>query len=389
MAVAFPFIQVQIDASALTPVAERAPGVIAVVGQSDAGNVAANTPTTVDNAADVDAKFGANTRLATSLKLALLQSPGPSRVYGVKAAGNPPSADDYRAALASLEARDDVTFVSLANEAVDIDAADPNAATALLVPLKEHVDNMLTNGQKRIAVSMINPPAKTAGDKDRMLAQPVNLRSDNSRTVLVVARGAVMPGTTDRADVATAAMAAIAGFSPHISIVLKRIRGFSMPAAGQFGPGEIRDLSDAGLVPIIDPSLIVGEGLHFAEGKVYTNDLATGYIDIVRVLDDIDFRLKAGLIGAIGDARITKSGLTAVKTRTEGVLGPLQRNAVIDGFNVSIPVLDVLFMPEAARTATDTALVTTARSNRTVEMTVEIIYGAIAHLLLVRLVPKF
>ena len=41
-------------------------------------------------------------------------------------------------------------------------------------------------------------------------------------------------------------------------------------------------------------------------------------MDIVRTLDDIDFRLKSGLIGAIGDARITKAGMTGVKTRVDG-----------------------------------------------------------------------
>ena len=45
------------------------------------------------------------------------------------------------------------------------------------------------------------------------------------------------------------------------------------------------------------------------------------------VLDDIDFRLKAGLIGSVGDARITKAGLTLVANRIDGILGPLKRGA--------------------------------------------------------------
>ena len=141
MAVAYPFIEVQIDTSGLTPVAERAPGVIAVVGESSAGDAAPNTPVTVGTAADVDARFGANTRLGTSLRLALLQDPRPSKVYGVKANGAPPAAADYTAALASLEAADDVTFVSLANEPVDLGAANDERRDALLSPLKAHVED--------------------------------------------------------------------------------------------------------------------------------------------------------------------------------------------------------------------------------------------------------
>jgi hypothetical protein len=389
MAVAYPFIDVTIDTSALAPVAERAPGVIAVVGESDAGSAAANTPVVVASADDVDAAFGNGTRLATSLKLALLQDPRPSKVYGVKSAGAPPAAADYTAALAGLEAADDVTFVSLANEPVNLGAANTNAATSLLQPLKTHVENMLAAGQKRIAVAMVNPAARSANDVATITNRTSALKSDRSRMVMIAARGGVMPGTNDLADVATASMAAVAGLPPQVSMVLKPVRGFQMPTATQFGPTEITDLSAANIIPIIDPALIVGESLHFAEGQAFTTDAKLLYVDSVRVLDDIDFRLKAGLIGAIGDARITKAGLSAVKTRTEGILGPLQRNAVIDGFDVRIPVLDVLFMPEAARSPDEVRMVNTARENRRVEMIVSITYGPAVHKLLVTLAPKF
>ena len=143
------------------------------------------------------------------------------------------------------------------------------------------------------------------------------------------------------------------------------------------------------MIPIIKPSLIVGGGLYFGDGRTFTTDASLLFIDIVRVLDDIDFRLKAGLVGAIGDARITKAGMTLVKTRTEGILGPLQRNAVIDGFEVRIPVLDILSVPESARSATDNTIVATARANRIVEMLVTVTYGPAVHRLRVTLAPKF
>jgi hypothetical protein len=54
--------------------------------------------------------------------------------------------------------------------------------------------------------------------------------------------------------------------------------------------------------------LIVVGGFYFAEGT-FTTDATLLYVDIVRTLDDLDFRLKAGLIGTIGDARITRGGL--------------------------------------------------------------------------------
>ena len=162
-----------------------------------------------------------------------------------------------------------------------------------------------------------------------------------------------------------------------------------MPVESQYSPSEIKGLSEAGIIPIIDPALIVGESLHFAEGRCFTTDASLLYIDIVRVLDDIDFRLKAGLIGAVGDARITKSGMTMLKTRVEGILGPLQRGGVIVDFAIDIPVLNILSVPETAWTATDRAIVQTARANRMVDLFVSVTYGPAVHRLKVMLSPKF
>jgi hypothetical protein len=200
--------------------------------------------------------------------------------------------------------------------------------------------------------------------------------------VLVAARGS----TT---DAATAAMAAIAGYRPHVSMVLKQVRGVSLSLASQYGPSEIKGLSEAGINPLIDPALIVGEGFYFGEGRTYSTDPALIYIDTVRVLDDIDFGLKAGLIGMIGDARITKAGMTQVALRVEGILGPLRQEAVIDDFSINIPVLNILRLPQSSWTPTDASLIQTARANRTVEMFVSITYGPAVHRLRVTLAPKF
>ena len=262
-------------------------------------------------------------------------------------------------------------------------AATQNAAATGLHLLKEHVENMSAEGDKRIGVAMVDPAtAAGANYVDTVKTAVGSLRSDSSRMVLLAARGA------DR-DVAAAGMAAIAAYDPQVSVVLKRIRGATMPPEAQYGPSEIKQLSEFGVIPIIKPSLIVGGGLYFGDGRTFTTDDSQLFVDIVRVLDDIDFRLKAGLVGSIGDARITKAGMTLVKTRTEGILGPLQRNAVIDEFDVRIPVLDILSVPDSARTATDNTIVATARANRTVEMLVSITYGPAVHRLRVTLAPKF
>jgi hypothetical protein len=78
-----------------------------------------------------------------------------------------------------------------------------------------------------------------------------------------------------------------------------------------------------------------------------------------------------------------------VKIRVEGILEPLVTRAVIDDFNVTIPLLDILSLPESARTAGENADVATARANRTVEMLITVTYGPAVHRLRVTLAPKF
>ena len=110
-------------------------------------------------------------------------------------------------------------------------------------------------------------------------------------------------------DVATAAAAAVAGYDPQVSMVLKKLQGVTLPLTSQYTPSEIVGLSvgngtpgvTGGMNAIIDPVLVPGESLHFADGRTFSTDAALDYIDIVRVLDDIDFRLKAGLIGMVGE----------------------------------------------------------------------------------------
>jgi hypothetical protein len=390
VAAAYPFIEVMVDTRALVPIAQRSPGVIAIVGKTPAaaagGSAAANTPLvvdTLDQAADLFARRNADgtvaeTVLYQSLAIAMQQDPKPTKIYGVKVAG-----DNYAAALAGLEAADDVTFVALANEVGVGAAATAGNPPTNLMALKAHVEAMSSQGQKRMGVAMVNPgTAKSPTYVADVNNAVTGLKSDSGLMVMVAARGS-------STDAATAAMAAIAGYQPHISIVLKQVRGVSMPIASQYNPSEIKGLSEAGINPLIDPALIVGEGIYFADGRAYSTDPALSFVDTVRVLHAAEFSLKAGLIGMIGDARITKAGMTRVLARVEGILGPMRQAAVIYDFSITIPVLNILRLPETAWTATDSAIVAGARASRTVEMLVSITYGPAVHRLRVTLAPKF
>lgn len=381
--VAYPFIKVEIVPPP-APVLSRSPGVIAVVGKTpagaDGGSAPLNAPREVSSPADAVDLFAkrnaagaaVDTTLSASLKLAFQQDPQPSKVYGVRV-----DDDKYADALATLEGIDDITFVALAHEY----SIDP------LLELKAHVENCSAAGNKRIGVVMVDPTrargqtwaADTIGS---LTGAGKVLRSDVSRMIVVAGRA---PDDATAPDFAVAAMAAIAGKPPEVSPVLKQVRGTAIPPELAFSPSEIKALSQEGIIPIIDPALIAGEGQFMADGVLFTSDATRPYVDIVRVLDDLEFRLRAGLIGTIGDARISREGLILVKATADGILGPLQRRGMIDDYKVTIPLLDRLAIPEAARTAADVAEITSARASRAVDMTVVTVYAAQIHQLGVKL----
>ncbi|MEQ1506798.1 MAG: hypothetical protein ABMB14_31515 [Myxococcota bacterium] len=377
---AFPFIDVRIDTAGLAPIATRSPGVVAVVGVSDKGTAPVGVPQVVSSNTEAAELFaGVNpdgtvvdTPLSSSLALVFAQDPRPSKVYGVKV-----GADGHAAGLAALESLDDPTFVALAG------VTAIGSATGGLVALKDHVHRASADGRHRIGVAMVDPArARTPDYVDLVVDDYEPLKSDSGRMVLVAARGAV-------GDVASAAMGAMAGHAPHISILLKRIRGITIPIEQQFTASEIVRLSEANIDPILDPTLIPGTGLHFGDGRTFTSDESLLYVDIRRTLDDLNARLKAGLIGLVGDARITKSGMIRLKMRIEGVLDPLLRDGVIAGYAIDVPVLAILSVPESAWSAGDRAIVETARANRAVDAFVSVTYGPAVHRLQVTLAMRF
>jgi hypothetical protein len=394
MSIAFPFIDVTIDTKGLQPVAQRAPGVLAVVGASDKGTAAVNTPVVVGSIAEAAAAFaevGADGAVTTSTDLyvgvraALLQSPRPSKIYGVKV-----SAADYDGALAALNAVDDITFVAVAGMVAKKPAGGETAAAKnpVIKALKDHVEAASADGLKRIGVFAIDPAlAKSATYSADALASVDGLKSTVSRLICVAARGADDAGSNP--DVGCAVASAIAGLPVAASVVLKKVTGFTLPLAQQFSPTEVKALSNGQIIPIIDPALITGESLHFAEGCCFTTDMSLKYVDVIRLLDDTEFRVKAGLIGMIGDARITKSGLIGVVNRTQGILDRLIGPGGIDGYSVMIPVLEVLRVPDPARSPAESQAVAQARADRTVDMLVSITLGPAVHLLNIALQPRF
>jgi hypothetical protein len=209
--------------------------------------------------------------------------------------------------------------------------------------------------------------------------------------VLVAARGATLDptSTTASADAAAAVMGVIAGYPPGTSMVLKQARGFTMPVTSQYTPAEITGLAGEGAIPLVDPALIPGSGLYLGDGGLFSSDAARNYVDLVTLLDQLEFVLRAGLIGTVGDTAITKPGLTSIRLRIEGIVAPFVASGALDSFDVTIPLLRILSVPESARDAADTARLVTARQTRQVDAVLQAEVSGTVHQIDLILKPHF
>ncbi|WP_406375832.1 hypothetical protein OG788_39995 [Streptomyces sp. NBC_00647] len=397
----FPFIKVTIDTRGLQSLARRAVGNIAVVGSTGGfGDAEPGVPLQIGDEADARkhlanldkgaiADHGKSAGpLYHAVRAALLQDPAPSRVYAVATGtrdGTPgpdgePAAPvpDYGAALAAAAALP-VQFVCLAGE------VDP----AQLELLKNHVDDVSKAGSARMGVAMVDPDLAVG---DATFAAAANsaytqVKSDSSRMILVAARVKVDNGRP-AFDVAAAVTGAIAGFPPHASVLMKPVREVRIPLEGQFTGSEIKELAEAFIIPVIDPELIPGEGLFLGSGRCYTTDTQRLYVDVVRVLDHIEFLLKAGLIGAIGDTRIDRLGMQGLRSRIDGILSPLVGSGIITEYTIDIPLLPILEAAEANRSPGQATTLTAARTERVVEVLLTVTYAGSVHFLDINLALK-
>ncbi|AEH10764.1 MULTISPECIES: hypothetical protein [Protofrankia] len=387
----YPYVKVTIDTSGLQPTATRAFGNVAVVGSAGGfGTAVPNTPVLVGSEAeartlfaDVDQTTGAIANkgqaagpLYRSIREVLLQRPGASRVYAV-ATDDSGGGPNWAAALATI-ATAPVQLVSLAR------VTDP----ATLALLKTHVENASGAGARRIGVAMVDPDLAVGNGQtfaDAADAAYGGLKNGEGRLVLVAARVATAGGVPV-SDVAACAMATIAGYQPHISVLLKQVAGVEIPLPQQFTGTEVAQLAEKAILPLLDPEYIAGEGVFLGSGRSYNPvDPSRLYVDVVRVLDDLEFRLRGGLIGAIGNVRIDRLGMEGLRGRFDAILEPLRSARVIDGYTVDIPVLPILETEEADRSPGAKTVLTSTRTSRAVDVIVTVAYAGSVHFLDIKL----
>jgi hypothetical protein len=144
-----------------------------------------------------------------------------------------------------------------------------------------------------------------------------------------------------------------------------------------FTDAEIDAFNTARVNWLTDPTLLPGKGLFAGEG--YTLGADIPYIDIIRTIDDVSFRLKAALIRSIGDLRVSRSGLRALISQMTAVLEPLRQREVIESYDVFMPLLVLLDKPPATLTDAELQQINNAQNERTVQAIVSVDYAGAIH----------
>jgi hypothetical protein len=337
----------------------RATGNVAIIGTAT-GATDDDIPVQAESPSDATAKFGAGSDLTRAIQAAFRQTPGPSQVWGVKQV-------NVETALKELE-KVEVQFVALANTALNDQTAGPPGAIGQLSAHVTSVSNA-GDGRERMGVAML-----AGGVLDRPSATP-----NNERMVYVA------HNSPDEVEVAAAVAGTIAGYDPHVSMVLKQVaidsKPFSSAQIGKINGDETENSGPAGkgVIWLDKPALLPGGGVYLGEGYTGNAGGDKKYIDIVRAIDDISFKIKARLIRAIGNLRISRSGLRGLSTQLEVILNQSVADGVIEGYDILMPILTLLDADPQSLTVDQRDAIDKAQINRVAQVLVSVDYAGAMH----------
>jgi hypothetical protein len=297
-----------------------------------------------------------NGDLGNSVKTAFAQSPGPTTVWAI--ATDPNDGANALANGLDLAAKLNVQIVVIANRPLTGGVGLGRNAIEALATHCNTVSNTGGDGKERIGVAMLG-----------------NGFTDTTVITATMAQNRMtMIAHHSTEDAAAAAAGVIAGYAPHISLLLKQV---TIDMDSVFSDSEIDAFNTARINWVTRTPLIPGAAFYMGEG--YTLGADQPYIDIVRTIDEISFDLKAALIRSIGVLRVTRAGLRALVAAMTAVLQPLQDDGVIDSYLVFFPLLVLLDKDPAALSDVELQEIHNAQATRTVASIVTIQYAGAIH----------
>ena len=327
--------------------------------------------------------------LATSINLAL--NNGASQVWGYSLPPGQPF--DGTAAFADFTNRQ-INIVCLSSD------ANPDDITALRTHVESASPNDAGGGgiRPRIGVAMLpmggitdangnltNKFSDWKTEEEQLNGLPSPMNWSSNRMAFVAAN------SPD--DIAAAAAGVIAGVDPWVSLILKPVSGIGIN--GDLSDQAIQtyiapaqsNLTQPHVIPIVHPDFLAGSGPVMGEG--FTAD-GTGqrlYIDIVRTIDDIAFRLKAALTSpqVIGTLRINRPGLRVLASIVRATLRGRVAVGEIDDFAVDIPIQALTELDPSALTPDQQQQLQQVQNSRQLAFNISVTYSGAIHQLVVTL----
>ena len=297
--------------------------------------------------------------------------------------------DDTSPALADFSNRQ-INIVCLSND------TDPHHITTL----RDHVESASPNDaggggtRPRIGVAMLPQGGITDGTgKISDKFSDWKNQGDATSPMTWASSRIVFAAHNSPDDVAAAVSGVIAGVDPWISLILKPVTGIS----------QVSDFNDQALLtflhpdqvglvqpkvnPVVHPEFLAGSGPVMGEG--FTAD-GTGqrlYIDIVRTIDDIAFRLKATLTSpqVIGTLRINRPGLRILVSILRAMLNTRVAEGEIDGYAIDIPIQAIVEKDEKDRSDAETQQLEQVQNGRALPLNISVEYSGAIHQLIVTL----
>ncbi len=194
-------------------------------------------------------------------------------------------------------------------------------------------------------------------------------------------------------DIAAAAAGVIAGVDPWVSLILKPVDGIGIN--GDLSDQAIQiyiapsqsGVTQPHVIPILHPDFLSGSGPVMGEGFSADGTGQRLYIDIVRTIDDIAFRLKAALTSpqVIGTLRINRPGLRVLSSIVRATLRGRVAVGEIDDFDVDIPIQALTELDPSQLTAAQQAQLQQVQNSRQLAFNVSVTYSGSIHQLVVTL----
>jgi hypothetical protein len=224
---------------------------------------------------------------------------------------------------------------------------------------------------------------KTKEEQQNNLPSPMNWAS--SRMAFVVAN------SPD--DIASAAAGVIAGVDPWISLILKPVNGIGIngdlsdQAINIYFHPDQNNLTQPHVIPIVHPDFLAGSGPVMGEGFSADGTGQRLYVDIVRTIDDIAFRLKATLTSpqVIGTLRINRPGLRVLVAIVEAMLKGRVAAGEIDDFAIDIPIQALTEMDPTQLTPAQRQQLQQVQNGRQLAFNISVTYAGAIHQLVVTL----